>query len=242
LCDEKLARRYWPSGNAVGHLIRQGVATSNPWLTILGVVPSVKNSSLDEESSFCIYRPFRQEVQWGMDLVVRTSLPPETIAPALERTVVELDPEVPLYAVHTMAEAIDGSLSTRRLTDVLLAAFASTALLLATIGIYGVMSLNVGRRINEFGIRLALGADPADVVWLVIRDGIALVLPGLVLGIAGALLLSRFLGSLLFGITPTDPLTFAAVVATLAAFALAACYIPARRATKVDPMVALRYE
>lgn len=242
IVDEMLARLYWPSGNAVGHRIRQGVATSNPWLTILGVVPSVKNSSLDEESIFYIYRPFRQDVQWGMDLVVRTSLPPATITPALERTAAELDPEVPLYAVHTMAEAIDGSLSTRRLTDVLLAAFASTALLLATIGIYGVMSLNVGRRTNEFGIRLALGADRADVLRLVIGDGIALVLAGLLVGVAGALLLTRFLGSLLFGISPTDPLTFATVAATLAAFALAACYIPARRATQVDPMVALRHE
>ena len=242
IVDEKLARRYWSKGDAVGHLVREGVATSNPWLTIVGVVPAVKNSSLDEDSSFYIYRPFRQRVEWGMNLVVRTSVPPETITPALERAVVALDPEVPLYAVHTMAEAIDRSLSTRRLTDELLAAFAFTALLLATIGVYGVMSLNVGRRINEFGIRLALGAEPVDVRRLVIRDGIALVLPGLMIGVAGALVLSRFLASLLFGITPTDPLTFALVAATLAAFALAACYIPARRATKVDPMVALRYE
>src|SRR6516225_8987825 len=163
-----------------------------------------------------------------MDLVVRTGVTPEAMTSALLHEVAVLDPEVPLFAVHTMEQALDRSLSTRRLTDLLLAGFALAAVLLATLGIYGVMSLNVNSRVNEFGIRLALGAQPDDVVRLVMRQGTRLALLGIGLGVAGALWLTRFLQSLLFGVKPTDPVTFVGVAVTLGAVAFAACYIPAR--------------
>src|SRR5262249_5571279 len=158
------------------------------------------------------------------------------------REVLALDPELPLFEVSTMEQAIARSLSTKRLTSLLLAGFAATALLLAAIGIYGVMSLSVSHRIHEFGIRLALGAQPRDVLRLVIGQGMRLILGGVSLGLGGAGGLMRFLTSLLFGIKSTDPLVFAGVSVALALVALAACYVPARRATKVDPIIALRVE
>ena len=245
IVDERFARAHWPNEDPIGQHIRWGrTAWGNPLMTVVGVVGSVKQASLDENDiwSGYVYMPVAQQVQSQMLLVIRTANKPEALIPAVRREVLALDPELPLFEISTLEQAIAHSLSTKRLTSWLLAGFAATALLLAAIGIYGVMSLSVSNRIHEFGIRLALGAQPRDVLRLVIGQGMWLTLGGVALGLGGAWGLTRFLASLLFRIQPTDPLIFTGVAVILALVALAACYVPARRATKVDPMVALRYE
>jgi putative ABC transport system permease protein len=241
--DESLARRYWPDGNALGQEVRLGNLTSdNPWLTIVGVVASVKHGGLDRRPDHYIYRPLRQSADWRMDLVVRATAEPAALVPALRAEVRALDAALPMHDVHTLEEAVARSLGPRRLTNVLLMAFAAAALLLAGIGIYGVMALSVTQRVNEFGVRLALGAAPRQVLALVLRQGMSLVLAGTALGLAGAFAFSRYLDTLLYQVQPTDPVVFVLVAVVLAAVALAACYIPARRATATDPLQALRYE
>ncbi|HEV2666573.1 MAG TPA: ABC transporter permease, partial [Blastocatellia bacterium] len=239
IVDEKLAHMQWPNGDAIGRRITIG---GSPMMTIVGVVPSVKYRNLNEETDPYVYRPATQFVRWATTLVVRTRIDPATLIPAIRQQVASLDPELPLYHVSTIEQGMARSLSAKRLTNLLLTGFATTALLLALIGIYGVMSLNVGSRTNEFGIRLALGARGADVLWLVVGQGMRLTLTGVALGVGGAFGLTRLLESLLFGVKATDPPIFAGVAVVLSLAALAACYIPARRATKVDPMVALRRE
>ncbi|PYQ02909.1 MAG: hypothetical protein DMF82_14695 [Acidobacteria bacterium] len=241
--DETLARRFWPDGNAVGREIRLGDASStNRWLTIVGVVASVKHGDVAEAAARYVYVPLAQDTTESMDLVVRTDAAPAALAAAIRRELQALDPTLPMYDVHTLERAVARSLGPWRLTNHLLLGFASAALLLAAIGIYGVMALSVSHRVNEFGIRQALGAAPADVFALVLGEGMRLVLLGMAIGLAGAVALSRFLGTLLFQVAPLDPPTFGAVAMVLAAIALAACYLPARRATATDPLVALRYE
>lgn len=243
LVDETLARRFWSDGNAVGQEIRLGDAASkNPWLTIVGVVRSVKHGRVTEDPERYVYVPSSQRSTPVMDVVARTRSDPAALTAAMRQEVRALDPTVPLYGVHTLEGAVARSLGTLRLTNHLLLAFAVTALLLAAVGIYGVMALGVSQRVNEFGIRLALGAAPRNVLRLVLGQGMRLVLLGTILGVAGAAGLTRFLGSLLFEVPPVDPLTFVAVVLVLAAVAFGACYLPARRATTTDPLVALRYE
>jgi putative ABC transport system permease protein len=211
-------------------------------MTVVGVVASVKHRSLDEDSRYYVYWPVSQDVQSSMYVVIRTAGNPAAMTSAVLGEVSSLDPELPLFEVSTMDEAVGYSLTAKRLTNILLAGFAVTALLLAMIGIYGVTSLNVSSRTHEFGIRLALGAQRGDVLRLVIGQGLRLALIGTVLGLGGALWLTRFVESLLFNVKPTDPLIFTAVALVLTVVALLACYIPARRATRVDPMVALRCE
>ena len=241
--DETLARRFWPDGNAVGREIRLGDASStNRWLTIVGVVASVKHGDVAEAAVRYAYVPLAQETTESMELVVRTDAAPVALTAAIRRELQALDPTLPLYDVHTLETAVARSLGPWRLTNHLLLSLAAAALLLAAIGIYGVMALSVSHRVNEFGIRQALGAAPADVLALVLGQGMRLVIAGMAIGLAGAVALSRFLGTLLFQVGPLDPLTFGAVAVVLAATALAACYLPARRATATDPLVALRYE
>src|SRR6185369_1414057 len=187
-------------------------------------------------------RPYRQAVRRESMLVVRTSVDPTTIAANVRNEVAKLDPELPLSKVSTIQHAIDRSLVTTRLTNSLLAGFAATALLLALTGIYGVMSLNVTNRRGEFGIRLALGAQRANVLRLILGQGLRLAIVGMALGLLAAIAFTRLLKGLLFGISASDPLTFAAIALLLVGVALLACWIPARRATKVDPLEALRQE
>ena len=239
IVDEKLARRYSPDGDLTGRRIRIG---DGPWMAIVGVVPSVKNRKLDEDAWPYIYRPYSQWIRRESMLVVRTAVDPAIVVGNVRQEVAKLDPELPLANVSTIQRAIDRSLVTTRLTNWLLAGFAATALLLALTGIYGVMSLNVANRRNEFGIRLALGAQRSNVLRMMLGHGLRLAVVGVGLGLLAAVAFTRLLKGLLFGISASDPLTFAAIAILLAGVALLACWIPARRATKVDPLEALRYE
>jgi putative ABC transport system permease protein len=240
--DETVARQYWPDGDPIGKRVRVSTDSGTPWLTIVGVVPNVKHESLRERSNFEMYQPLTQSVNWGTYVVMRGSMTPEGLVPTLRRRVAELDPTLPVSDVHTMEGAMAESLSLARLTNLLLTGFAGLALLLAVIGIYGVMSLDVNGRLSEFGVRLALGAAPRDVLRLVMRQGLLLALLGLGIGLAGAVWLTRFLGALLFEVSPMDPVTFLAVGGVLTAAAVFACYLPARRATRTDPIAVLRRE
>jgi len=239
IVDEKLARMQWPNEGPIGKRITIG---GSPMMTIVGVVPSVKYRNLNEETDPYVYRPATQFVRWATTLVVRATIDPAALIPAIRQQVASLDPELPLYHVSTTEQGMARSLSAKRLTNLLLTGFAATALLLALIGVYGVMSLNVGSRTNEFGIRLALGARGVDVLWLIVGQGMRLTLTGVALGLGVAFGLTRLLESLLFEVKATDPSIFAGVAVVLSLAALAACYIPARRATKIDPLVALRCE
>jgi putative ABC transport system permease protein len=241
--DDALARRFWPDGNAVGQQVRLGDKSSkNPWLTIVGVAASIKHGDLRDDPDRYVYVPFAQTPLSSMELVVRTASDPADSTDAIRGEVRSLDPTVPVHDVHTLEDAIARSVETRRVTNLLILGFAMIALALAAVGIYGVMALNVTHRVSEFGIRLALGAAPGDVLTLVLGQGLRLVVLGVVLGLFGAVAVGRLLRSLLFQVKPLDPATFACVALVLAVVALLACYLPARRATATDPLVALRYE
>jgi ABC-type antimicrobial peptide transport system permease subunit len=211
-------------------------------VTIVGVVKTAKHGDVTEQDTRHFYLPVAQARGRSMDIVIRTSTDPASLTTAVRREVQALDASLPLYDVHTLRGAVDRSLGTRQLTNRLLLAFAVAALLLAAVGIYGVVALGVADRVREFGVRLALGAAPADVLRLVLRDGVRLVGAGVAIGLAAALGLARALEALLFGVQPLDPLTFAVVAAVLGTVALGACYLPARRATATDPLAALRHE
>ena len=237
--DETLARRFWPDGNAIGQQLRLG--NTGPWRTIVGVVGSVKHRDLaaDDEAatSTCRTRSARRS-RWTSWCGRRWTRPRSRSA--LRREIHALDPSLPFYDVHTLDEAVERSVGTRRLTNRLLAWFSIAAVVLASLGIYGVTALSVGQRVQEFGVRLALGASRAAVLRLVLRQGLTLAIIGVAIGLAGAAWLTQYVSTLLFNVAPLDPATFAAATLTLVAVALIACYVPARRATRTDPLVALR--
>jgi predicted permease len=243
IVDETLARRHWPDGDAVGKRIR--FDWSNNWMTIVGVAGAVKDRSLAEPMSPHLYLAYAQR-QWpfmrGMYLTVRTATEPTAVTATIRNQVSRIDPDLPVWSIRTMATVIDSTLSRQRLINLLLTVFALVAVLLAAIGVYGVMSVYVGNRTTEFGIRLALGAQPGNLLRTVLRQGVRLVAAGIALGIAGAIALTRTMASLLFEVSVTDPVVFTGVPLLLLAVALLACWLPARRATKIDPLVALRSE
>jgi putative ABC transport system permease protein len=250
--DTNFAQRFWPHGEAVGqHVAIDTIPNVKPlaarWRTIVGVVGHVKHYGLDVEGREQIYTPHAQP-QFGassprtMSLAVRTSLDPASVTGAIREQVFALDKGLSLYNVATVGQLISNSVAQPRLNLSLLVAFAMVALGLAAVGVYGVTAVAVTERTHEFGIRLALGASPADVLKQVILEGGRLAALGLGLGLVAALGLTRLMASLLFGVKPSDPLTLGLAAALLAFVALAACYIPARRATRVDPIVALRHE
>jgi putative ABC transport system permease protein len=211
-------------------------------MEIVGVARTAKYRNLREQPLPFIYIPLGQEYQSGMTLMARTSGASTALVGPLRSELRALNKDVPVFSVQMMEERIGGQLAADQMIAVLLSIFGAGALLLAAIGIHGVMSYSVARRTHEIGIRLALGADRHDIMKLMVGQGMVLVLIGAGLGLVLALALTRVVKSLLFGISATDPLTFASVVLVLVGVALAACYLPARRATKVDPLVALRYE
>jgi putative ABC transport system permease protein len=240
IIDEPLARRYWPSGDAIGKRIQ--TTGARQWLTIVGVVGGVKHISLAEEKRPHMYSPMAQSVDSRASFVVRTDGPPLAATSTFRAAIRQVDPDMPLYMVRSMTDIIGETLSTQRLTNILLTAFAILALTLAAVGIYSTMSVYVGSRTKEFGIRLALGAQPGVLRRAVLRQGMLLTLVGVIAGIVGALALTRTIKSLLFEVSATDPVVFTAIPVLLVIVSLVACYTPARRATKVDPLVALRDE
>src|SRR5437867_593290 len=241
IIDEGMARRFWPGEDPIGRRLSLDSGKTQS-CEIVGVVKTGKYQSLREEGQAFMYLPFFQSYRPSAILVVHTAGPPKQVLPTVRRQVEELDPNMPLSHTETLEEYMAVPLFAARATGILLSAFGALALLLALVGLYGAVSYSVSQRTREFGVRLALGAQRADLIRLVLREGLAVTVMGLGMGVIGALALTRVLASLLYGILPTDPLTFAVVSVLLLGVTLAANYVPARRATKVDPMVALRYE
>jgi putative ABC transport system permease protein len=246
--DRDFANRFWPNEDPIGKRIAvQPIPKSNPllpqWCTVVGVVGHVKHYGPDIEGREQAYFPLTQlSFARTMYLAVRTNLEPASVTSAIRQQVLAVDKNMPIYEVSTMDQLLANSVVQPRLNLTLLVAFAAIALVLAAVGIYGVMAYTVTQRTHEIGIRMAMGAQSEDVLKQVLREGATLAAIGLALGLAGSLAAARLIATLLFGVKPTDPLTFAAVAVILASVSLAACYIPARRATRVDPLVALRYE
>jgi putative ABC transport system permease protein len=241
IVDESFARHFFPNEDPVGHHVQVPNASAGP-REIVGVVGGVLETGFDQQPRPTIYFPTGQTSDQTMSLVVRTSLPPATILPAIKNAIWSVDREQPVFEVRTMGQIIAEITSAQRVASWALDAFAFLALALAAIGIYGVTSYTVSRRIHEIGIRMALGAQPVDVMRLVIGQGLAFAFWGVGIGLLASFALTRLMSSLLYGVSSTDPLTFGLVAVVLTLVALLASYIPARRAMCVDPMVALRYE
>ncbi|HEX8091184.1 MAG TPA: ABC transporter permease, partial [Blastocatellia bacterium] len=243
IINESFARRFFPDQDPLGKRIKNGGPTSSrPWLTIVGVVKDVKHLALEAEARPQVYLSYLQNTSRSMALVMRSASDPAGLAAAARNAVWEVDKQQPVTDVKTMRQYFQASIAQRRFNMVLLAVFAAVALILAAVGIYGVMSYSVTQRTREIGIRMALGARPSDVLRLVVRQGMIPAFIGVAVGACAGLALTRLMSSLLYGVSATDAATFATVSLTLAAVALAACYVPARRATKVDPLIALRRE
>lgn len=245
IIDEEFARRHWPNQNALGQRVRIpfGERDKQPVVTIVGVVGRIKENRLGEQGGLVqAYFPMYQQTLQNMAVVVKTTSEPAAMLPAMRQQVSQLDPALPIFGIETMREIRHRNIAPERLNFGLLGAFAALALILAIIGLYGLLSFTVTQRQREIGVRMALGAQRFDVLNLVIGQGMRLILGGVVIGLLGSFALTRVLTSVLFDVEPADPLTFVTVTFSLCFVALLACYIPARRASKVDPMVALRFE
>jgi len=244
--NRTMAERFWPNREALGQRFKIGFSDgSNPWMTVVGVVGDVRQTSLDQALKPEMYVPYQQDRRFfaiPRDLVVRTTGDPLGLAAAVRSEIWKLDKDLPLFRVQTMDQILSLAVAGQRFNLLLLTVFGVLALVLASIGIYGVMSYATAQRTHEIGIRVALGARASDVLKLVMGQGLILTVSGIILGLAGAVALTRVMTGLLFEVSATDPLTFTAVALLLTAVSLLACYVPARRAMKVDPMVALRHE
>ena len=243
IVNESLARKLWPKQDALGQVLHSRIDSGpNAWRrVVIGVVADTRQLGLDSPPRPEMFFPSRSQFP-NLALIVRTAGDPLRMTSAVTAQVWAIDKDQPVHDVYAMDHVVDDSISQRRFNMLLLAIFAATALVMAAVGIYGVLAYAVSRRTQEIGIRMALGAQTRDVLRLIGREGFVLVLIGIAIGLAGALALTRLMSSLLFGVSPTDATTFAAVPAVLAVVALAACYLPARRAARVDPTVALRYD
>jgi predicted permease len=243
--NRRLAEQYWPGEDAIGKRLKVGPLDSpNAWLTVVGVVGDTRQTGLNEQK-LEFYVPYAQERRSFMaprDLVVRTKSDPASIASAVRQAVWAVDKDQPVSNVRTLDQVFAAAISQERFQALMLGLFAVLALLLACVGLYGVISYAVVQRTHEIGVRMALGAQPFDVLRLVIRQGMSLTLAGLVIGVVAGTFVTRVLTDMLFGVTPRDPLTFAGVPVLLLLVAFLACYIPARRATRIDPLIALRSE
>jgi putative ABC transport system permease protein len=244
IVDQAIAQRFWPGKSPVGESIAVDEDESGVprWREVVGVAGSVKPHGLEEEGRILVYLPLVQETESTMMLAVRTRGEPAGLVPALRREIWRIDREQAIGEARILDDLLARTLSPRRLHTLLLGVFAAAALALAALGIYGVMAQAVAQRTREIGIRMAVGASAADVLGLILKQGAILVLFGLALGAATAFAMSRLLSGLLYGVSATDPLTFAAVSFVLASVALLASYMPARRASRIDPITALRYE
>ena len=243
IINETMARRFWPGEDALGKRFKLGPAQStNPWLTVVGVVGDMRRQSLERQPIAQIFQPYLQSSARRLILLIRTTGEPIHLAPVVRSEIRALDKTVLVNGIATLESQLDQRVAERRFQTWLLALFSALALLLAAVGIYGLMSYTVTQSTREFGIRMALGAQPRDLVRLVIGHGLVLSATGVVIGLVAAFALTRVLAGLLFGVTTTDPTTFLVAPLVLLLVALLACFVPARRATKVDPMVALRHE
>lgn len=242
LINDAMAKTIWPGEDPIGKRVGDESKT-----TVIGVVGDVKNYGLLRKPAPEMYAPYTRvdawpDMRWNMRLLVRSTLDSGSIAAAVRREVQAVDPGQPIYAVQTMNLVIENTVRDKSLNTTLLTIFAGVSLLLAVIGVYGVMSYTVAQHTREIGIRMALGAQPRAILKLIMGRGLMLVSVGAVIGVLASFGLTRFIESMLFGVTPTDPLTFVAIVLLLGVVALLACLIPAQRAMRVDPIVVLRHQ
>jgi putative ABC transport system permease protein len=245
--NDALARRIWPNENPIGKRLKFGLPEDQdeedkPWREVVGVVNDVKMNGVDQATTLQTYLPYAQLPNQSLGLIVRVERNPAALAPAVAQAIAAIDKNLPVYSIFTMEQLLGNSLAQRRLTLVLLASLAALALLLAGVGIYGVIAYSVRQRTHELGLRMALGAQTHAVLALILKQGVKLTLIGIGLGLLAAFALTRWMESQLFGVRATDALTFGVIAFALLLVALLACWIPARRATKVDPMIALRCE
>ena len=242
MISDATARYFWPGQNAIGKHFRGPCGDEKTWCQVVGIVGDIKQHHLEQASKMAVYAPFSQDPWAFFALVVRTKLEPLNAASAVKDAIHAVDSDQPVYNVRSMRDVEAASLSPQRLQIALIGFFAALALVLACMGIYGVMAYSVAQRTSEIGVRMALGAQTHSVLGLVLSEGLRLALLGAGIGLAGSLFAARLLSGMLFGVTPSDPLTFTGVAVVLIVVAMVACYVPARRATRVDPLVALRYE
>ena len=240
--NDAMAKHIWPGEDPIGKRVGEGTPA-----TVIGVVGNVKNYGLLRKPAPEMYAPYTMknfwpDMRWNMRLLVRSHLDDSNIAAAVRREVQTVDPAQPIYAVQTMNLVIENTVRDKNVNTTLLTVFAGVSLLLALIGVYGVMSYTVAQHTREIGIRMALGAQPRAILKLVVGRGLVLVSAGAVIGVLASFGLTRFIENMLFGVTPTDPLTFTAIVLLLGLVALLACLIPAQRAMRVDPIVVLRHQ
>jgi putative ABC transport system permease protein len=243
IINQTMARMFWPNQSAIGHRIRPSFR--DPWCTIVGVVADVKNAGIEKPTGSEIYLPYSQTQGSGTRdqyVLLRAAGDSAALAGAVRREIRALDPALPVASVRSMDDVLSAAQSRPRFLTLLLTLFSSLALVLAAVGLYGVISYSVAQRTNEIGLRIAMGAQSGDVLKMVLGQGLRLGLCGVAVGAAGAFALTGLTRGLLFGITAFDPMTFAAMAVLLIVVTILACYVPARRATNVDPMVALRYE
>jgi putative ABC transport system permease protein len=247
MVNEKLARQYWPNEDPVGKRFLWGrfdpaAKTPPKWVTVAGVVGDTKMYGLANPARFEVYYPMQQSAPNDLDLLVKSKIDPAALTSEIRGVVAGVDKDQPIFAIATMDKIVSDGVSAPRLTLVLLGLFSALALILAAIGVYGVLSYSVAQRTREFGVRMTLGAQRADILRMVLGQGGKIALVGITIGMVAAFAFTRLMAGLLFSVSAGDPGTFAAVAGLLFLVAVLACYIPARRAIRVDPMVALRYE
>jgi predicted permease len=243
IINESMARRLWPQQDPVGRRFRLGPGgANNPWFTVVGVAGDMRRQGLEHEPIPQMFEPLAQNPSRLVMLLVRTSSEPRLMMEEVHTAVRRAAKDAPVYGVTTLQDRLGDFTAERRFQTSLLIAFSLIALLLAAVGIYGLIGYSVATRLREISIRIAVGAEGRDILWMILREGLALSVSGLVAGLVGAIWLSRFLSSLVFGVAATDPVTFAAVSVLLIAVAAMACYVPARRAARVDPLGALKYQ
>ncbi|HZU30516.1 MAG TPA: FtsX-like permease family protein, partial [Candidatus Angelobacter sp.] len=243
IVDEFMAQQLWPNEDPLGKRISFGdLSAKREWATVVGVVGRIKQDKLDSDSRIAFYMPQSQFISRTMNVVLRTSSNPASLTSAVNHELHEFDRDLPVYRVLTMEQRIAGSLARRRFSTILLGIFAALAMVLAMLGIYGIMAHLVSQGTREIGIRMALGETQQGITMLVVKQGMVLAFVGVVIGLIAAFAFSRVISSFLFGVPATDPFTFAAITLLLVAVAFFASYIPARRAARIDPMVCLRYE
>ena len=245
MINAMLARQFFPNQDALGKRFMFGHPSDKQapkWITIVGLTADTKLYGLANPARLEVYVPLRQSVSGDMKLVVKSATDPAALTSSIRGAIASIDKDQPVFAVATMQELVNNSVSTRRITLILLGLFSALALVLAAIGIYGVISYSVAQRTHEIGIRMALGADGGGVLRMILAQGAKIAGAGVVIGLAASLGLTRLMANLLFSVSAADPLTFAAVAIVLVLVAMLACYIPARRALRVDPIIALRYE